>query len=184
LLGLVLMLIVAMLVQTPIPTRPTAETTETAGFYEEILRADDLSIHLQISPNRVGNNRYVTHLYHSDGSPIGDVQLVRLFFVHREAELGQASLDLAAQGGDLFAGEGAYQNRAGLWDLSVYVRRRGLDDALAEITVDMPAPAGGAPADRSPWQNPITTLPAGIVIGGVLVSLLLTPMIWRRVARS
>ena len=54
-IGLVLMLVVAMLVQTPPQLAPTpvpaAETLSST-----ILTADDLTIHLQIAPNQVGYN--------------------------------------------------------------------------------------------------------------------------------
>ncbi|MEZ4728504.1 MAG: copper resistance protein CopC [Caldilineaceae bacterium] len=186
--GVGLMLVVALLVQTPVPPSATARAWEATGspnapppatsFFETILQADDLTIHLQISPNQVGDNRYTTHLYHADGSPIGAVQLVRLTFTHQTADLGQASLELTSQGGDLFAGAGAYQNRAGPWDVAVYVRRRGLDDLLTTTTVNVPPPVVGAP--RTSWQNPIATLPPGVVIGGVLAALLLLPLVWRR----
>jgi copper transport protein len=175
-----IMLVVALLVQTPVPPPPPATPPPTTRLFETILQADDLTIHLQISPNQVGDNRYITHLYHADGSSIGDVQLVRLNFTHQTAALGQSSLDLTPQGGDFFAASGAYQNRAGPWALALYVRRRGLDDLLATTTVEVPPLAATAP--RNPWQNPIATLPAGVVAGGMVAALLLLPVIgwWRR----
>lgn len=175
--GVGIMIVVALLVQTPPPPAPLATAPPATRLFETILQADDLTIHLQISPNQVGDNRYITHLYHADGTPIGDVQLVRLTFTHQTAALGQATLDLTAQGGDFFAGAGAYQNRAGPWDVAIYVRRRGLDDLLVTTTVAVPPPVASAP--RDPWQNPIATLPSGIVIGGVVAALLLLPLIGR-----
>jgi len=169
-----IMIVVALLVQTPVP--PPATPPPTTRLFETILRADDLTIHLQISPNQVGDNRYIAHLYHADGSSIGDVQLVRLNFTHQTAALGQSSLDLTPQGGDFFAAAGAYQNRAGPWDLAIYVRRRGLDDLLTTTTVEVSPPV--AAAQRYPWQNPIATLPASVVVGAVAVVVLLLPLIW------
>lgn len=174
--GIGIMMVVALLVQTPVPPLPVVAAP--ASRFETVLQADDLTIHLQISPNQVGDNRYIAHLYHADNSPIGEVQLVRLNFTHQTAALGQATLDLTAQGGDFFAGAGAYQNRAGPWDLSIYVRRRGMDDLFTTFTVDVPPPVVSAP--RDPWQNPIAALPAGVVAGGMVGALLLLPLIWRR----
>jgi copper transport protein len=173
--GVGIMIVVALLVQTPPPPAPLA--TAPPALWETILQADDLTIHLQIAPNQVGDNRYIAHLYHADNSSIGTVQLVRLAFSHQTAALGQASLDLTAQGGDFFAGAGAYQNRAGPWDLALYVRRRGLDDLLATTTVEVPPPVASAP--RDPWQNPIATLPAELVLGGLVGAFLVVPLIWR-----
>lgn len=181
LVSLVLMLVVAALVQTPPPTAtPTAVAAPPPGqAFIEILTADDLSIHMQITPNQVGNNYYVTHLFHEDGSAIGEVQLVRLQFVHQTAALGQANLDLPVQGEGAFAAEGAYFNQAGPWNVTVYVRRRGMDDALAQTTVNVPAPVNTASKTVDPWQNPITALPGDLVIGGVFIGLLIAFFLWR-----
>ncbi len=184
LLGLLIMLVVAILVQTPIPrSASTSATPAPAPYFETILSADDLTIHLQISPNQVGQNRYTTHLYHTDNSPIGTVQLVRLAFVHQSGELGQATLELAAQGGDLFMATGAYQNRSGPWDLSVYVRRRGLDDSLVNTVVTVPAPVVAATApSRRPWQNPIPALPPVTLIESAIFAIVLGFLLWRYAA--
>ena len=177
-LGLGLMVVVALLVQTPVP-QPAPATPST--FFETILQADDLAIHLQISPNQVGDNRYIAHLYHTDGSSIGEVQLVRLTFVHQTAGLGQATLDLVAQGGDFFGAAGAYQNQAGPWEIALYVRRRGLDDLLTTTTVAVPPAV--APPIRDPWQNPIATVPTAVVVVAALAALGLLPLLWRYMAR-
>ncbi len=184
LIGVGVMLVVAMLVQTPVPpAEATAAPSAMNSIFNAFLAADDLAIHLQIAPNQVGNNQYVTHLDHADGSEIGEVQLVRLLFVHQTADLGQSSLDLEPLTGGSFSGEGAYLNRAGPWDVSVYVRRRGMDDTLIKAVVDVPAPASSVAAIGSAWQNPIRTLPIGVVVGSVLAALMLAPLLWYR-ARS
>jgi copper transport protein len=183
--GLGVMLSVAVLVQTPAP-RSLASTTGAFQLdlpFNTIARADDLYVHVQVTPNQVGNNRFWVHLYHPDTSSIGEVQLVRLFFNYQEEQLGQATVDLEPQGQDTFAVEGAYTNQAGMWDLSVYIRRRGMDDALAEVSLEVPAPTGEI-ASTNPWQNPIPALPSGLVIAGGLIALGLVPLIWRRPLRA
>jgi copper transport protein len=182
--SLVLMLVVAVLVQTPVPL-PSAMLTSVPQntIFQEILSVDDLTIHLQISPNQIGNNVYQTHLYHDDGSPIGEVQLVRLFFVHQEVDLGQSSLDLAPQGGDMFGAEGAYQNHAGPWAVSVYVRRRGVDDSLIETTVTVPEPLVNAVTPNQPWQNPVPIWPPDAPIVGLLISIGIAVALWRWLMR-
>jgi putative copper export protein/methionine-rich copper-binding protein CopC len=180
--SLVLMVVVAVLVQTPVPLPPPDPTMATNTSFQEILRADDLSIHFLISPNQPGNNLYQAHLYHEDGSAIGEVQLVRLLFVHQEIELGQASLDLVAQGGDFYGAEGAYQNRSGPWGVSVYVRRRGMDDALVETTVHVPEPVVNVVG--GPWENPIPAWPPDAPVTGLLLSIGVGVLIWRWVRRK
>jgi copper transport protein len=183
--GLGIVLSVAILVQTPTPrslTQPTQAFQPDLPF-NTVTRVDDLYVHVQVIPNQVGNNRFWVHLYHGDNSPIGETQLVRLFFNYREQQIGQARADLEPLGRNTFAVEGAYVNQAGLWDLSVYVRRRGLDDVLAEVSLDIPAPTNEG-TGTNPWQNPISTLPAGLVIAGVLAALGAIPFIWHRPLRK
>jgi len=178
-MGMLLMVIVALLVQTPIP-RPADAAAPT--YFETILNADDLIIHLQIAPNQVGPNSYTAHLYHADNSPIGEVQLVRLTLAHQSGELGQTPVELAPQGGNLFSASGAYQTRSGAWDLTIYVRRRGLDDLLATTTVTVPEPTAATPV-RSLWQNPLPALPPVTLIESTLFALVLAFLLWRYAAQ-
>ena len=178
----VVLVAVAVLVQTPAPVTPASPPIDST--FNDIIAADDLLIHVQVSPNQVGNNRFWLHLYHSDGSSIGEVQLVRLLFTHQEQELGQGRVDLMPLGQDTFAVEGAYLNLAGPWNLSIYVRRRGFDDLLTNLSVTVPTMSSAA-VDRSPWQNPAAALPVGVVGGGFLVSLGMIPFLWwRRLRRN
>jgi copper transport protein len=183
LLGLLLMVVVAMLVQTAIPQPASVLPVVTPGYVEQILSAEDLTIHLQIAPNQVGDNRYITHLYHADGLSIGEVQLVRLTFAHQSGELGQSTLELTAQGGGLFTATGAYQNRAGLWDVSVYVRRRGLDDLLTQTTVAVPPPGLNPSGDRQPWQNPLPRFAAADVVTVLMITLVVAGVLWRQIGK-
>lgn len=73
---------------------------------------------------------------------------------------------------------GAYLNQSGWWNISVYVRRRGLDDLLADYKVKVSPPTSAT--TTSPWQNPIPTLPPAVVLGGGLMALGGVPFIWRR----
>ncbi len=177
----ILFISVAVLVQTPTPNLPppTAPAAPSLPFNEMAYDAD-LAIHLQVTPNRVGQNRYWVHLSRPDSSDIGEVQLVRLFFSHESGEMGQARLDLADLGEDTFAAEGAFLNRDGEWNLSVYVRRRGMDDVLAETVVPVPSPESVQQFTRSPWRNPVPRLPAEMVVGALLIALSTVPLLWRR----
>ncbi len=180
-LAVALMLSVALLVQTPTPNVPASTTPAGPSMpFNEMTYEDDLAIHLQVTPNRVGHNRYWVHLSRPGLAEIGDVQLVRLFFDHESGQMGQARLDLTDQGEDAFAAEGAFLNRDGEWRVSVYVRRRGMDDLLKEIVVPVPPPETAANVSRSPWLNPVPRLPAGVLVGGLLVALSLVPLLWRQ----
>ncbi len=177
---------VAILAQTTAPRSLVLsnEAFEPAQPYNEIIKADDLNIHLQIMPGKVGQNTFIVHLYHDDNSPVGQVQLVRLFFDYREAELGRALADLQGSSQDnIFNINGAYLNQSGWWDISVYVRRRGMDDLLAEYRMEVLS-SGSSIDSTGPWQNPIPTLPSQAAIAGGLVALGVVPIIWKRPIRK
>ncbi|MBE7467522.1 MAG: copper resistance protein CopC [Anaerolineales bacterium] len=172
---------VAILVQTSTP-RSFTQTSDVAPPnlpFNTIAQADDLYLHVQVTPNQVGYNRFWVHLYHPDGGSIGEVQLVRLLFNYRQEQFGQARADLVALGQDTFATEGAYLNAAGLWNLSVYVRRRDRDDALTKVNLEIP-PLIVSAAGANPWGNPMSALPAGMLIAAALVVLGLIPWLWRQ----
>ncbi len=177
----VLLVSIAVLVQTPTPnfSLPTSAAPPSLPF-NKMAYESDLAIHLQVTPNQVGHNRYWVHLSHPDSSDIGEVQLVRLFFTHESGQMGQARLDLVDLGEDAFAAEGAFLNLDGDWNLSVYVRRRGMNDVLAEITVPVPPAETEQDITRSPWRNPIPRLPAQTIVGALLIALSLVPLLWRR----
>jgi copper transport protein len=178
-LSLGLMLSVAVLVQTQTP-RPTAGGFQSALPFNAINQADDLLIHVQVTPNQVGDNRFFAHLYHEDGSPVGDVQLVRFLFNYRDAQLGQAQADLRSEGQDTFGLEGAYLNQAGGWDLSVYVRRRGLDDILSDFTLEVRPTSEETVRSTTAWQNPASSLPGLALLGGLAAAVGLIPLLWRQ----
>ncbi len=176
--ALALMVSVAVLVQTPVPRGAAATAFQPQLPFTTVLTADDLYMHAQVAPNVAGENRFWLHLYHAAGTDIGEVQLVRLLFNYRDVQLGQSSVDLEALGQNTFQAEGAYLNQAGNWDLSIYVRRRGLDDTLAQFSVAVPAPTGDL-AGSTPWQNPVPAFPAALLGAGVLLAAGLVPLLWR-----
>lgn len=162
-LSLAILVSVAILVQTTAPRGLSlaAEEVPVQIPFNQANQADDLNIHLQVSPLQVGRNTFIVHLYHDDNSAIGQVQLVRLLFDYQDAELGRASAEMQASSQDdtIFNTVGAYINQSGRWTLSVYVRRRGKDDVLTDFSLDVPSP-GPAANSANPWQNPLPALPA------------------------
>jgi len=175
-----LMLTVAVLVQTSTPrfTVPAAAYAPQLPF-NTTLSADDLSIHAQITPNTVGDNRFWLHLYHAAGDAVGEVQLVELRFNYLQAQLGQSTVDLTPLGRATFETTGAYLSQPGPWEVSVYIRRRGLDDVLTTFVVQVPAPAN-ATSGGSLLANPVPGIPGLVVAALVLLGLGLAPLVWRR----
>ena len=137
--GLAVMLATATLTQTQPPLSASArETRDSLNAFEGFASADDVQVHALISPNRPGVNQFVIHLTRADGAPIGDVQRVRLTFDRTSGSLGPSSADMTAQNANAWSLQGAYLNQPGEWTMAVYVRRRGLDDATAVLTMTVP----------------------------------------------
>jgi copper transport protein len=175
LIGLALMLAVAVLVQTQ-PPKSISQEVDTS--YHNIVKADDLSIHIQITPNQAGNNQFYIQLFHADDSKIGEVQLVRLLFNYEDAQVGQSDADLTQQGADIFGIEGVYLNQPGTWNLSVYVRRRGMDDVIADMRVKVPDSAE-MNQKTEPFQSPVKTVPVSVILSGLLIALSVESFRWR-----
>ena len=184
-LAAVILVAVAVLVQTPTPRSLAIPEEPISGLqpFNQIAPTDDINVHVQVDPNQAGKNRFWVHLYHDDSSEIGEVQLVRLFFEHSEQEMGRASVDLEPLGQDTFAAEGAFLSQSGPWDLSVYVRRRGIDDLLSDVKVEV---AEGASSQQSTAAigNPIPQLAPQTIFGGLLVVVGSVPILWRRQLRG
>jgi len=174
-IGFALMLAVAVLVQTQ-PPKPTSQESDTS--YHNIVKADDLSIHIQVTPNQPGSNQFYVQLFHEDGSSIGDVQLVRLLFNYEDAQVGQANADLTQLGGGSYSLEGVYLNQPGTWTVSVYVRRRGMDDVIADLRVNVPDPAEMI-QKTEPFQSPVKTVPVNGILSGLLIALSVESFRWR-----
>lgn len=176
-LALGVMLSVAILVQTT-PSRAIAsiEAYQPSRFGQGG-KADDLTFHLEIYPTQVGRNSFQVHLYHDDGSSIGEVQLVRLFFNNQE--MGQATADLETSNPGVYNTEGTYITRGGTWDLAIYVRRRGLDDVLTDVTVEVPSPPGSNTGANS-WGNPVPGWPSTVLVAGALLVLVALFLLWKR----
>ena len=178
LIGLLLMVAVAALVQTQPPVKTTAITTSANLPFISHFQADDLEIHVQVTPNQVGSNHFKVFLSHEDGSPIGEVQLVRLLFNYQDSEIGQSSVDLKQQDENVFGIEGAYLNQPGTWKLSIYVRRRGLDDMIADVgLLNLPAPVAQKAA---PFKNPAANTPIGELLAGTMMILGFELYRWRQ----
>lgn len=173
-----ILLVVAFLVQTPTPRSQTIgqESNALRIPFNQLTPTDDLIVHIQVDPNEAGQNRFWVHLYHADGSDIGEVQLVRLFFEHQELQLGRSSVDLEPLGQDTFAEQGSYLSQPGRWQEQVYVRRRGMDDLLSAVQFEV-SPAASA-TGTSPLSNPVPGLPPLALLGGLSLVVGVVPFLW------
>ena len=178
-IGLLLMAAVAALVQTqpPLNVASTHHTAHVPSYAR--LQSDGLKMNLQVTPNQVGFNQFKVYLSSVDGSPVGDVQLLRLLFNYQDAEIGESKVDLNPLGTDVFGIDGAYLNQPGSWKISVYVRRRGMDDVLVGQMFKVPEP-GNAAGSSNPFQSPTANTPADELLAGGMIALAFELYRWRR----
>jgi len=89
--------------------------------------AEDVGVHVKISPGRPGVNEFVATL---DGNvqPPNDVQRVTLRFTNLDDELGASNLVLQPRPDGTFGAVGSNVTVDGTWQIETIVRRRGLDD--------------------------------------------------------
>lgn len=173
------LMVVAVLVQAPTPRSLSTDENASALSipFNQVTPTDDLNVHVQVDPAQAGENRFWVHLYHDDGSDIGEVQLVRLFFESPDRQLGRAGADLEALGQDTFATEGAYLSQPGRWQIQVYVRRRGIDDALSSVEFEVAAPPATGSAAGA-LSNPIPGVAPLALIGGLALVVGVVPFVW------
>ena len=123
---------------------PVFDTTSVFG---------DLSIRLNVDPNRTGLNTYRVELSNESGEAVS-AERVRLTFRYQEdATVGASSLTLTPSDG-LYIGQGPFMTLEGRWRVEVEVRRADADDVVAFYDV---RPAGAAVAMTTtgdPWGLP------------------------------
>jgi copper transport protein len=178
-LAIILMFSVAVLVQTPAPrSLAPSRTSQPDPFpFTTVVSGDDLYMYIQVDPNRAGNNTFWLHIYHGDGSPIGEVQLAQLRFNYIDQSQGQSRVDLQPIDQSIFSAQGAYLNRPGAWEVTAYIRRRDMDDNLLQFDLDV-RPTNPA-ATGTPWQNPVSALPASALVFLILLGIGAIPLAWR-----
>lgn len=173
--GLLLMVVVAVLVQTQPP--PVVLPESVGPDYENQVTTDGLIIDFEVSPAQIGLNQFYVHLRNADGSLARDVQLVQLMFEQPDSQLGQSKMEMKPVLPGNFWVDGAFLNRPGRWKVSLYVRQRGLDDVLTEIgTLTLSA----NPRTREPFRNPIASIPVGGLWAGIFVLLGIEIFRWRK----
>jgi copper transport protein len=108
---------------------------------DEMARAEDLSVRLQIAPGRVGQNHFT--ITPRDGTgPASEVQRVQMRFTYLDQALGRGTRIAEPAGGNTYVIESSDLSAAGRWQVDVAIRRMDREDTLAAYLVDVGVPTG------------------------------------------
>jgi copper transport protein len=128
----------------------------TDSVYRNSAPASDLQAALVVSPNRPGLNTFRVAL---TGPAVNAVTRVELRFQPPDHTQGSSTLDLDPAGSGVFSGQAANLLAAGDWEVTVNIRRSGLDDANGRFTVQVPDATGATvqspTAGSGTWTYPL-----------------------------
>lgn len=148
-IAVVVLLSVALLGQVPTArgyARQAGPVAGTAQDFNGIAAASDLTVHLQVSPARLGVNQLRVHAYRPDGSDPGEITRVRVTLATSALSGGQ-QLDATPQGGGVFVSTDAFFSLAQGWNVRVEVQRTGRDDVA--VAFDVPIAEAAQDAGRA-----------------------------------
>jgi copper transport protein len=132
-LGCILLIWVGVF--TTLPPARVASAASAAPVYNQVTRADDLSVKLSIDPFQPGINTFTVTLT-SSGKPVIDAKNVSLEFTDLSGMVPAAKAPMTVQGG-VYTLKGGYLGMPGKWDVKVVVVRPGKFDAYADFPLNM-----------------------------------------------
>lgn len=163
-LGLLVILATGVMTATPPARGPEFEVAA-----EEIPTAldqsvDDMLVTFSAKPNRPGQNMLTVRAVSTRRPPPAEVMRVILRFTFLGQEMGRTSADAVEIEPGLYQIGGNHLSLAGAWQVQVVVRRKGIEDSLAQFdwVVAPPGPARPVFISRRPLE-PSLTLAAGLL---------------------
>ncbi len=163
-LGLLVLLVTGLVTAAP-PARG-AEFEVAAEEIPTLLSqtVDDLLITFSAKPNRPGQNVFAVRAVSTRRPPPAEVMRVILRFTFLGQEMGRASVDAVEIEPGLYQVGGNYLSLAGTWQVQVVVRRRGIEDRVAQFNWVVAPPGPARPvviSNRS--LEPLLTIAAGVI---------------------
>lgn len=155
---------VSFLTYIPPAKLPAPVTTEFT--YSQ--RVDDLSMQLDISPARVGQNEFMLMLFSSDGQPVARAKEVLLRFTPSRGSVPPSELQLVGDGSGMYMAQGSYLSLPGKWQVQAVVRRPDKFDVYANFDLTLQTPGRSSEAASLPRQT------GGLIIGLGILSILFT----------
>ncbi|GAB4577897.1 MAG: hypothetical protein Fur0022_06290 [Anaerolineales bacterium] len=144
---------------------PPARAIATETTIRQTTQAEDLTMHLEINPGKVGINTFEVTLT-AGGAPVTGAKEVALQFTPTSVDLPPSRVILEEVGEGVYRAEGAFLSLPNTWQVQTVVRREGAFDTFANFTV----PVGTTAQTTFPYNrlNSILLLAsAGLFLGTV-----------------
>lgn len=166
-LGAAILLAVGALGQTPTPRGSAVEQpSQAVQPFNGIQQADEVTVHLQVTPAVVGLNDFRVHLYTAEGEEPEGVGQVRLTFL-RPGLPGGEQVAASPEGRGIYNASSTAFSQDLTWTVQVDVTRSGADDT--RLSYDVPVSPAGAGGSRSALGSPAPQLEDHVVLALVAV---------------
>jgi copper transport protein len=172
---------VGVLSQTSTAIGEVAQREARTGF-REVFESADLRLEVQITPNRVGLNRYVVLVMEPDGRPAETATQVRLRLNHRGEDgvvVPPSEFFLSRLADGDFRSQVANFTQSGDWTIEATVRRSDADDVTQTFVVDVARPLASVDAGGS-FALPFTVFVWNEVAGGALAVIGFLVVLYRK----
>jgi putative copper export protein/mono/diheme cytochrome c family protein len=175
---------VVLLCASLLTSLPPAMAAQSGGGLTASANADDLQLHLEITPGRVGINTFTLQVK-KGGQPVTAVKEAMLRMAPRKARLPPTEAQLIAQGDGAYQVSGSYLSLPDTWQVQAIVRRDQEYDAYAifQFNLQNPASPGQAQAEGARIAGGLAIL-CGLASGLALFGLLPVRRVTSRLAVS
>jgi copper transport protein len=127
-------------------------------------QVDDLNMKINISPARVGQNKFMLMLFSSDGQAISSTREVLLRFTPLQGNIPPSDLQMIGDGSGMYTAQGAYLSLPGKWQVQAVVRRPDKFDAFANFNLALKAPGGTSGSTTLPRQAGLLLIGVGLLL--------------------
>jgi len=144
---------------------------------------NDMLVSISVKPNLPGQNVMDITAASTRRPAPAEVLRVIVRMQYKEKDIGLLSADAQKTDPDHYLLGGNYLSLTGAWDVSIVVRRKGLEDAVADFDWHVP-PAAPRPVILSnhPWEPALTLIAAALLLG--LAALLTGLTVTKRARRK
>jgi copper transport protein len=168
--GEVVLAILVLAVTAILAGLPPATTTPGEGkTFAETRTVGDLTLTLQLTPNRAGDNELTVELADLAGVPVAAPQ-VAVALHHLDMEMGQRQIAPEQTTPGRYAASGNFLSMGGRWQADVTVQRTGTTAVSTSFAVTVGQPVGTLPPSFSPARILLNANIQATIVGyGALV---------------